>query len=162
MLVATCEKYPNTRTKDVETMEIGQASILTGGGCSSPVLTQNAGHLLKSEMPLAWNMCACVDMQKFQEQKSRATGWHSTLWLFLMLLYKMLIEVSAALGVAGWVMRAEPVNLPLKTCRPFVSCYSDTSALSPVSACGHDAGKCEVPNGCTPKCTSKEGTMDGA
>lgn len=56
-------------------MGIGQASISTGGGCSSPGLTQNAERLLKSEMPLAWNMCACVDMQKFQEQKRRATCW---------------------------------------------------------------------------------------
>jgi hypothetical protein len=55
-------------------------------------------------------------------------------------------------------MRVEPVNLPLRT-RAFVSCHPDTSALSPVCACGYDAGKCEVLYKCTPKGASKEGAM---
>lgn len=133
-------------------------------GVLSPALTQNAEHLFKSEMPLAWSVCACVDMQKFQEQKSGATCWHSVPWFFLMFShqtasYKMLTGVSVALGVSGWVLRAVSVSPPLRTSGPFRSCHPDTSAVSPVYACGHDAGKCEVLNKCTPKGTSKEGEM---
>lgn len=84
-------------------MGIGQASNW-GRVFFPPALTQNAGHLFKSEMPLAWNIRACVGMQRSQEQKRRAACWQLVLWLFVILLYEGLMEVSAALGVeATWV-----------------------------------------------------------
>lgn len=83
--------------------------------------------------PWHTSVCACVDMWRSQEQKSRVTCWHPTLGYFLMFLVEQIaLRCPCPHMWKGRLWRWESVCLPTRASVTTLDCHGKAASHTPV------------------------------